>query len=141
MNRVHQLTTHEEWDQAWPVLQSLRVELDREAFLESREDLTSSGYELFGLIAEGRVVSVVGLVIHAHVLRGSDCRLCDLATLEAERSKGFGKELVRFVERYARDRGCRRVHIHTGLHRADAQRFYEEHVGWEKSAVVYKKRL
>ncbi len=86
-------------------------------------------------------MSVAGLVFHTHVLRGSDCRLLDLATLEAERSKGFGRELVRFVEQYARDRGCTRVHIHTWLHRPDIHRFYEEHVDWEKCALVFNKEL
>ena len=67
MSKIHHLKTHEEWDEAWPALQSLRNELDRDYFLESREDLVSNGYELFGLSSEGRIVCVAGLVIYAHV--------------------------------------------------------------------------
>ena len=141
MNEIHQLETCDEWTRAWPAMQSLRKELDRTSFLESREDLVSNGYELFGLTSEGRVVCVAGLVIYAHVLRGRDCRLCDLATLKTERSKGFGKELLRFVEQYAKSRGCTRIHIHTQPERTEAQRFYEEHAGWDSGASVFKKEL
>ena len=88
-----------------------------------------------------RCACVAGLVIYAHVLRGRDCRLCDLATLEAERSKGFGQKLLRFVEQYAKNRGCTRIHIHTQPERTEAQRFYQEHVGWNRCAYVYKKEL
>lgn len=101
----------------------------------------ADGYELFGLSSEGTLVSVAGLVFHAHVVRGSDCQLCDLATLEAERSKGFGRELVRFVARYAKDRGCARVCVHTFLDRDDTQRFYEERVGWKQCAAVFQKEF
>lgn len=122
-------------------LQSLRAELDRDGFLESREKLTSNGYELFGLRSEGKIVCVAGLMFTPHVLRGRDCRVFDLVTLEAERSNGFGKELVRFIEQYAKDQGCTRVDLHTQLDRTDSRRFYEEHVGWEECACVYKKEL
>ncbi len=141
MNRIQQLKTEEEWNQAWPALQALRNDLDRESFIESREDLVSSGYELFGLRSEGRIVCVATLIIHPHVLRRRECRLYDLVTLPGERSKGFGSELLRFVERYARDRRCTRVYIHTQQDRIDAQRFYEEHAGWNQRAYVYDKKL
>ena len=100
-----------------------------------------AGYELFGLRSNGRIVCVAGLVIYPHLLRGRDCRVLDLVTLEGERSKGFGRELLTFIERYAKEHGCRRVDVHTQSHRTDTRRFYEERAGWDPCAVVYKKGL
>lgn len=42
--------------------------------------------------------------------------------------------------RYARDRACGRIDLHTQVDRADTRRFYER-CGWDQGARVYKKEL
>ena len=141
MTEIYQLRTEQEWTEAWPALHSLRSDLELSEFLSSRNDMISNGYELFGVKAEGHTVSVVGLTFYLHLTRLRECWIRDLATLESERSKGYGKQLLDFIADYAKAQGCSRVNLHTRLHREDAQRFYEDKAGFEKHAYVYKKLL
>ncbi len=141
MSECFELRTSQQWDDAWPALQSLRESLSREAFLHSREDMIDNGYQLFGLQSDGRIVSVAGLMIYPHVTRGRDCWVYDLATLKEERSKGFGARILQFVESYAKEKGCTRVCLHTRLSRGDAQRFYETRVEYDRYAYVYQREI
>jgi GNAT superfamily N-acetyltransferase len=45
-----------------------------------------------------------------------------------------GRALVSTVERWARDQGASRLSLTSGLHRAEAHRFYE-HLGYEEKGV------
>ena len=141
MSEIFELTTSEQWDAAWPALASLRKDLSREDFLNSREKMIADGYQLFGLQSAGRIVSVAGLIIYPHITRERDCWIYDLATLEEERSKGFGEKILRFVEAHAKERGCSRICLHTRLSRIDAQRFYETKAQYDQYAYVYKKDI
>ena len=140
MSQTSELKTAEEWTEAWPIVHSLRTNLTQEQFLSNRANLISNGYHLFGLRDEGRLVSVAGLTMYPR-LTGRECWVYDLATAESERSKGYGEEILNFVQNYAKKSGCTNICLHTRLSRTDAQRFYETRAKWEKYAFVYKKNL
>ena len=141
MGDFRNLKSHDEWSEAWPVLHSLRPDLDREAFLASRDTLLNAGYRLFGAFLDGKCVSVAGYRIYLHVTRARECWVHDLATLEEHRSRGLGKSLLEHIEREAKSQGCSRVKLYTRVHRKDAQRFYETKAGYARTAYVYCKDL
>jgi len=62
-------------------------------------------------------------------------------TREEERSKGYGAELLRHVEAFARDNGCQLVELTSGVQRKDAHRFYEEKMGYSRTSWVFRKAL
>lgn len=141
MSEIFFLKTESEWREAFPCIQSLRPDLSVESFLGRRENLLSRDYYLLGLMDEGRIVAVAGYVLQPHIERGSEFWIHDLATLPNCRSRGYGGQLMAFLEIEAAKVGCSRVVLHTRKQREDAQRFYEDKVGLDNYAVVYKKEL
>lgn len=134
---IRELSSEEDWRQAWEVLYQLRPYLELEYFLTMRRDLRNRGYRLFGLFSFSRIVCVAGILIHPHVSREGDFWVHDLVTIEDERSKGHGKNMMRFLEDLAREAGCTRLSVHTRVSRKDAQRFYEDKLGYQQYAIVY----
>lgn len=57
---------------------------------------------------------------------------------QAVRGAGVGRAIVAEAERWARERGCRRIVVTTALRRADAQAFYER-IGYTHTGRRYAK--
>lgn len=138
MNSITELLSDDDWCEAFPMLQQLRPDLTLEGLLELRASLINDGYKLFGMRdSGGELVCVAGVVLRPHLLRGRDFWVQDLVTRDSVRSKGFGLEMLRYLETYARGLGCHRLSLHTQLKREGAQRFYEQRAGYRKYAFVY----
>ncbi len=81
------------------------------------------GYRLFGGFEDGRLVSLAG-VRRSHTLsRGEHLFVDDLVTLEDERGKGRGAEMLRWLGGRARAEGIPRIYLDS---RATAKGFYEK---------------
>ena len=63
-----------------------------------------------------------------------------LAVSSAVRQAGVGRALVEAAERWAQERGCKRISVTTALHRAVAHTFYER-LGYEHSGRRYTKKF
>lgn len=66
--------------------------------------------------------------------------LTTLVVAREVRQRGIGRALVTAAERWAREKGCQRLSVTTGLHRADAHAFYDR-LGYEPSGHRYAKPL
>lgn len=139
--RIKELSSQQEWQSAYPILKSLRADLIEKDFLKKREDFIRSGYTLFGLFSDTELVAVAGADLYPHLSRGIDCWVHDLATKEEQRSKGFGKELMRYIEKWAKEKGCSRLCVHTRVERTEAQKFYQNKLGYQQAALVYYQDL
>ena len=64
--------------------------------------------------------------------------LDDLVTDVAQRSRGVGAVMLRWLEREARARQATAMELESGLTRHDTHRFYERE-GWERFAVSFRK--
>ena len=62
----------------------------------------------------------------------------DLVTAEAHRSKGYGKVLLSYVEKWGR-KGCSSIVLTSAFPRIDAHRFYERE-GFNKVSYSFIKR-
>ncbi len=136
---VRELDSEAEWRAAYPVLSQLRDLPERE-YLDRLETMHEEGYHLFGLEADGELVSVAGVTVLTNLYNGRFAFLYDLVTDEAHRSGGYGAELLAWVEDWARERGCAHVSLESGLWREDAHRFYDD-LGYEKWCYSFRKAL
>jgi GNAT superfamily N-acetyltransferase len=66
--------------------------------------------------------------------------LTTLVVAREVRQRGTGRALVAAAERWAREQGCQRLSVTTGLHRADAHAFYDR-LGYEQTGHRYSKPL
>jgi GNAT superfamily N-acetyltransferase len=134
-----ELTEESEWREAHPVLQTLRPDLDLNAFLARRVELISQGYRLFGIRNQERIVSVAGVVTSPHITRGTELWIHDLATIREVQSRGFGTLLMQEIEKIAKHFGYSRVLVHSRIDNPNAHRFYETRAEFDKYAYVFTK--
>ncbi|MFN5063391.1 MAG: GNAT family N-acetyltransferase [Pseudomonadota bacterium] len=139
-HQVRELTTDQDWREAWPVVNAMRPYVLLEPFLAMREEHIADGTRLFGLIKDQAVVSVAAIRISLHLSGERELYVKDLVTLEQYRSQGLGAELMSFLERLAISYNCFRLMLHSAQHREDAHRFYNK-AGYHQHATVFIKEL
>jgi GNAT superfamily N-acetyltransferase len=86
--------------------------------------------------------AVVGLsTVHLRYTINHDAPIAQLTLLvvdEANRVRGVGRLLVEAAERFACERGSRRINVTTALERADAHAFYTR-VGYRQTGLRFAK--
>jgi GNAT superfamily N-acetyltransferase len=96
---------------------------------------------IFVAEAESRVVGLVGAYLdRALEFSGAYGRLTGLVVDEPFRGRGFGKQLMNWIEGWLRDRGAARLTLTSGKQRAEAHRFYRQ-LGYEETGLRFAKRL
>jgi GNAT superfamily N-acetyltransferase len=102
----------------------LRPHLQAEAFVEQVLRQQKDGYRLAFLEEAGTVESCAGYRISECLSWGRFMYVDDLVTASAARSRGFGGELLQWLEAQARAAGCKEFHLDSGVQRFAAHRFY-----------------
>lgn len=124
MAEVREVTTDEEIAATYPVMRQLRPHLDESGYPATVIRMRESGYRLASVIDEGRVRAVAGFRVQEFLAHGGFLYVDDLVTDEAARSGGYGKLLLDWLEGEARERGCGKLQLDSGVRRAEAHRFY-----------------
>jgi GNAT superfamily N-acetyltransferase len=120
---IRELRTDGEIAGAFPLMRALRDRLREEAFLAEIRRQQVEGYRLYGGFDGERLVCLAG-VRRSHTLsRGEHLFVDDLVTLEAERGKGRGAAMLRWLGERARAEGLARIYLDS---RATAKGFYEK---------------
>lgn len=140
-NSIKELTSEQEWLQAFPIMNQLRTHLDESTYIETLREMKSQGYRLFSLIEEGNVRAVAGIIPLTSLYYGRYVWVHDLVTDTQERSKGNGEKLLSFIQEWAKTEGFDVVALSSGLQRQDAHRFYEEKMKFDKASYVFKINL
>jgi GNAT superfamily N-acetyltransferase len=83
-----------------------------------------SGYRLAYVEEGSRVAAVAGFRILEGLAWGKFLYVDDLVTDESLRSRGHGRELLRWLADHAREKGCAELHLDSGVQRFGAHRFY-----------------
>jgi GNAT superfamily N-acetyltransferase len=141
MAKVIQLKTEQEWRQAFPVMKQLRSHLDEETFIKLINVMKQQGYELFALIENDDIQSVAGVAIQTNLYLDKHLFIYELVTNEANRSKGYGEQMINFLIHYAKENGCKHIALESGVQREDAHRFYEQKIGMKKASFSYRLAL
>jgi len=124
----------------YPVMRELRPHLAPEEFLERVMLQAREGYRIAFVEADEEVVAVAGVRV-AHTLAwGRFLYVDDLVTRAADRSRGHGAALLRWLRELACAEGCDELHLDSGTWRKDAHRFYERE-GMEFSSHHYRWKL
>lgn len=138
---IKELLQEKEWLEAFPVLNELRTHLNKSTYLNFLHSMREEGYKLFALYDNEQVVAVTGIAIRTNFYYGKHIFVYDLVTQSSQRSKGYGEELLSYIHQFAIRNGCGIVSLESGLFRAEAHRFYETKMGYEKFCYSFKKVL
>jgi GNAT superfamily N-acetyltransferase len=142
VNRIKILTNEKEWLEAFEVMKQLRPHLNEESYLDLvREAEAKEDYRIAALYHEEKIVAVTGFMPMITLYNGRSVWVCELVTDSNERSKGYGEELLSFVEDWSKENGYELVSLSSGVQRLDAHRFYEEKMGYDKVSYVYLKKF
>lgn len=138
---VIELVTEDQWREAFPVMHELRTHLDEVSFIALLREMAPQGYRLLAVRDEGAIKALAGIARLTNLYYGRHIWVYDLITTAAARSRGYGEALLGHVERMARELDCDTVALASGLQRLDAHRFYEQRMGYSRTAYTFQKSL
>jgi GNAT superfamily N-acetyltransferase len=106
------------------------------------ETLTTRDDYTVRVFAEGEtLLGVASLQVHPGLEIDEPIGLITaLVVTDKARRHGIGRALIDDLVAFARRRGCARVNVGSGLHRADAHAFYES-IGFARSGIRFRKTL
>jgi GNAT superfamily N-acetyltransferase len=121
---IKHVTTPEELARCYPVMAQLRPHLSEAEFIAAAQRQFSEGYRLLALTDDGAVRALAGYRVMEMLAYGRSLYVDDLVTDNTQRSHGYGKALLDWLNEYARSQQCVRLHLDSGVQRFDAHRFY-----------------
>ena len=122
--RIRLAVTREEIARCYEVIVELRPHLKPEPFVEQVLRQQEQGYRLAFLEEEGKVQACAGYRFNESLSWGRYMYVDDLITASTARSRGFGGELLHWLQAEARTAGCAEFHLDSGVQRFGAHRFY-----------------
>jgi len=105
------------------VHRQLRPQLPTD-YLQKMKQVFAGGGEMCVAVLDQRVIGVAVYREFENTHVGRRFYIDDLVTDESERSSGAGGQLIEYLQKVARDRGCPSLELESGTHRARAHRFY-----------------
>jgi GNAT superfamily N-acetyltransferase len=117
-------SNREQLERCYPVMSQLRTALTAEDFIARVELQQSEGYRLACLEHDGVVAALAGFRVMNVLWSGKTMYVDDLVTDAAQRSRGFGERMVRWLVELARAEDCATFALDSGTHREEAHAFY-----------------
>ena len=122
---VRKLTTDEDILAARGVMRQLRPQIPDADYLSTvRRMMQTDGYLQAAVFDGDAVVAVAGYRFMETLYAGKTLYVDDLNTDETRRSRGYGKALMDWLKREARERGCVQLQLDSGVQREQTHRFY-----------------
>lgn len=117
-------------------------ELEEDTFYACLDQMQKhSDYETFVMVLEDIVVGYIGVCReYAYNYAHYVMQITALCVDNTYQHKGVGTALIQYIEELARNEGVTSILVHSGLHRCDAHRFYEQN-GFMKKSFVFKKQI
>jgi len=129
---IKELKSDSDIARALPIMSQLRPTFkDPNVFTEIIKRLNQNyGYRLIAIVnPSGQIMAVAGFRISECLSYGKNLYIDDLVTDNEARSKGYGKQLLRWLEKEAKKENCSELHLDSGVQRHQAHRFYlREHM-------------
>lgn len=141
MQQIVLMESQLELEQAFLLMKELRPQINLHTFLDIYHQAhKTNGYEIVALKDNGQVVAIMGYRILYDYVHGKHCYIDDLVSSQHKRSKGYGTELLKYAEQFAKHQQCTGLRLCTGIENDRGKNFYEKN-GWKLRAAVYKKKI
>ena len=105
-------------------LKFLRPHLEADSFLATVRRMEKEGYRLAFIEGRRKVAAVAGYRTMHTLFAGDTIYVDDLVTDPSLRSRGYGGALIDWLEDLAMKKGCKMLHLDSGVQRDRAHRFY-----------------
>jgi len=108
----------------YAVMSQLRPHVSEAEFVARVEAQQRQGFQMAYGEDDGEVVAVAGFRVTEILATGRTMYVDDLVTDAAQRSRGYGKAMLQWLEARAREQGCETFSLDSGTHRQEAHAFY-----------------
>ncbi|MFB6468759.1 GNAT family N-acetyltransferase [Cytobacillus sp. Hz8] len=141
MRIIKELQTEEEFMDGFSIMKELRTHLNLREYSTLLQEMKKEGYQMFALYDKGEIRAVTGICLRTNFYNGKHVFVYDLVTKAGMRSKGYGAELLHFIEEYGANHGASIIELTSGLQRMDAHRFYEKKMNFARTSFAFKKMI
>ncbi len=128
-----------ELDVAYEVIKELR-DLSYDEFEDLIYDMRHQEYKILGLFEKEELHTYAGVSVQINLYHKKHLYIYDLVTKAGSRSKNFGKEMLIYLEDYARIHQCQNIVLSSGFSRENTHRFYKNN-GFSKKSFIFLKEL
>lgn len=110
--------------ECFSLIQQLRPHLSVEDFTQQVLVQMQEGYTLFAMRKESEIVALCGCRVQTNLAWGKHLYIDDLVSSQSGRSLGYGKEMMGYLISFAEEKGCKEIHLDSGVQRFQAHKFY-----------------
>ena len=141
MNLAFNKILKEEIPKILPMIQELMGNQFSNEILTVRfTEMFSQNYECFGIFDEGEMIGVCGLWFMTRHYAGRSCEPDHIFINEAYRGKGVGKQLFKFIYKYAAEKGCETSELNSYVNNYRSHKFYLNE-GYDIKGYHFLKKL
>jgi GNAT superfamily N-acetyltransferase len=99
------------------LFKALRPHLSEAEFLQRWRQQNAQGYQIVYIESDIGVAAAAGFRMLNTMAWGKIMYLDDLVALASEHGRGWGTQLLQWLQQTARQDGCSGIHLDTGYHR------------------------
>ena len=112
-----------------------------EALLRARfQEMFSQNYECFGVYFKDELIGVFGLWFTTRHYCGKSCEPDHIYIHREYQNKGIGNEILDFIFRYAKEKGCETSELNSYVQNFRSHKFYMNH-GYVIKGYHFLKKL
>lgn len=136
---IRELVNEQEFIEVFPLLSNLRPNLNTDSYRDLLNKMRLEGYKAYVLFDNGKAKTFAGLAILHNFYYAKHIWVYDLVVDPTERSNGYGKNMMDFIESLALENECECIALSSGLQRERAHSFYIKNMRYTPVSYVFKK--
>jgi len=129
-----------ELDVIYELLSQLRQTLSFKEFDDLVYDMRHMDYKMIGLFQRSELITYAGVAVQTNFYHKRHLYIFDLVTDSKYRGQKFGKEMLDYLEVYAKTAMCENIVLSSNFEREEAHRFYEKR-GFCKKSFLFLKQV
>ncbi len=129
-----------ELDVAYEVLSQLRTALSFKEFDDLVYEMRHMEYKMIGLFERDKLITYAGVAVQTNFYHKRHLYVFDLVTDNPYRCKGYGVNMLEYLQSYAKTAMCENIVLSSGFEREEAHLFYETN-GFSKKSFLFVKNL
>ncbi|MFZ2726775.1 MAG: GNAT family N-acetyltransferase [Methylococcaceae bacterium] len=122
-----------------PLLMELNPSIDEITLQQRLNAMLAQGYQCVGIFDNDYLIGISGLWLLVKYYIGRHIELDNVYLKAAYRNQGIGRQLVAWIDEYAKAQGCVGAELNCYLTNIDGHRFWEG-LGYEKIAFHFQKK-
>lgn len=141
MNYQFKIISNENLDQIIPLVYDLNEAKVSQNLLKLRfNEMKQQNYQCAGVFIDNELIAVTGLWFCTRHYIGKSVELDHVYIKPEYRNKGLGKQFMKWIENYIKEKGCNSMELNTYVQNSPSHKFYYNE-GYEILGYHFLKKL